>query len=389
MIQPAEHIKSISEYYFSVKLAEVARMNAEGKDVISLGVGAPDRMPSEETIRILCEAAQRPDTHAYQPYTGIPELRRAFTQWYGRIYQVELAESEVLPLIGSKEGVLHISMAFLNFGDGVLVPDPGYPTYSSVSNLLRANVIPYDLVEDNHWEPDFEALEKMDLSNVKLMWVNYPNMPTGANASAELFEKLVDFGKRHQIVICHDNPYSFILNDHPMSILSVPGAKDICIELNSLSKSHNMSGWRMGMLASNPEFVKWVLRAKSNIDSGQFKPMQLATIAALSNTDEWHANMNKIYAERRVWAEKILDLLQCSYDKRQVGLFMWGRLKEDAPDSKTFVDDILYNARVFITPGAIFGNNGDRFIRISLGSAVEKLEEAHERMKKWKSDLLI
>ncbi|RNC64220.1 pyridoxal phosphate-dependent aminotransferase [Proteiniphilum sp. X52] len=381
MIEPAEHIKSISEYYFSVKLAEVARLNAEGKDVINLGVGAPDRMPSEETIRTLCEAAQRPDTHAYQPYTGIPELRRAFAQWYERIYRVELAEDEVLPLIGSKEGVLHISMAFLNFGDSVLVPDPGYPTYSSVSNLLRANVIPYDLLEDNNWEPDFEALEKMDLSNVKLMWVNYPNMPTGANASVGLFERLVDFGKRHNIIICHDNPYSFILNDNPMSILSVSGAKSICIELNSLSKSHNMSGWRMGMLASNPQFVKWVLKAKSNIDSGQFKPMQLAAIAALSNPDEWHAEMNKIYAARRLWAEKIMDRFQCSYDKRQVGLFVWGKLPGDAPDSKTFVDDLLYNARVFITPGAIFGNNGDRFVRISLGSSAEKLEEAYQRIR--------
>lgn len=384
MIEPAEHIKSISEYYFSVKLAEVARMNAEGKDVVSLGVGAPDRMPSEGTIHALCEAAQRPDTHAYQPYTGIPELRRAFAEWYERIYQVELAEDEVLPLIGSKEGVLHISMTFLNIGDGVLVPNPGYPTYSSVSNLLRANVVSYDLLEDKNWEPDFEALEKMDLSNVKLMWVNYPNMPTGANASVGLFEKLVDFGKRHDIIICHDNPYSFILNDRPMSILSVPGAKDICIELNSLSKSHNMSGWRMGMLASNPQFVKWVLKAKSNIDSGQFKPMQLATVAALSNSDKWHANMNKIYAERRVWAEKIMDVLQCSYDKRQVGLFVWGKLPDEVPDSKTFVDDVLYNARVFITPGAIFGDNGDRFIRISLGSSVEKLAEAYDRVEEWK-----
>ena len=380
-IEPAEQIKSISEYYFSVKLAEIARMNAEGKDVISLGVGAPDRMPSEETIRTLCETAQRPDTHAYQPYTGIPELRRAFAQWYGRVYGVEVAEDEVLPLIGSKEGILHISITFLNAGDCVLVPDPGYPTYRSVSGLLRANVIPYNLMESNNWEPDFEALEKLDLSNVKLMWVNYPNMPTGANASVRLFEKLVDFGKRHGIIICHDNPYSFILNDRPMSILSVPGAKDICIELNSLSKSHNMSGWRMGVLASNPQFVKWVLKAKSNIDSGQFKPIQLATIAALSNPDEWHAAMNKIYAERRVWAEKIMDLLQCSHDKQQVGLFVWGKLRQDTPDSKTFVDDVLYNARVFITPGAIFGNNGNRFIRISLGSSVEKLEEAYRRIE--------
>ena len=325
-IEPAERIKKISEYYFSVKLAEVAKMNAEGKNIISLGVGAPDRMPSQETIDTLCITAQRADTHAYQPYTGIPELRKAYADWYGRIYGVELSNDEVLPLIGSKEGILHISMAFLNKGDSVLVPNPGYPTYSSVSNLLEADIITYDLMENNGWQPDFEALEKMDLSNVKLMWVNYPNMPTGANATMQLFEKLVAFGKKHNIVICHDNPYSFILNDTPLSILSVEGAKDICIELNSLSKSHNMSGWRMGMLASNPQFVKWVLKAKSNIDSGQFKPMQLATIAALQNTPEWHGEMNRIYAERRVWAEKIMDLLGCQYDKSQVGLFVWGKM---------------------------------------------------------------
>ncbi len=283
-------------------------MNSEGKNVISLAVGAPDRMPSQKTISKLCEAACRPDVHAYQPYTGIPELRKAYADWYGRIYGVELFTDEVLPLIGSKEGVLHISMTFLNYGDGgVLVPNPGYPTYTSVSNLLRANVIQYDLMEDDNWQPNFEALEKMDLSQVKLMWVNYPNMPTGANASAGLFEKLVAFGKRHSIIICHDNPYSFILNDKPMSILSVPGAKDICIELNSLSKSHNMSGWRMGVLASNPpQFVRWVLKEKSNIDSGQFKPMQLAAVEALSNPLEWHAEMNSItqaaaYGPKRYW----------------------------------------------------------------------------------------
>jgi LL-diaminopimelate aminotransferase len=325
-IEPAEHIKSISEYYFSVKLAEVARMNAEGKNVISLAVGAPDRMPSQLTIETLCLSAQRPDVHAYQPYTGIPELRKAYAGWYKRFFNVDLSVDEVLPLIGSKEGILHISMTFLNVGDGVLVPNPGYPTYRSVSNLLRAKVIEYDLLEDDGWYPDFDALEKMDLSGVKLMWVNYPNMPTGAKGSTELFEKLVAFGKKHEIIICHDNPYSFILNDKPMSILSVPGAKDICIELNSLSKSHNMSGWRMGMLSSNAQFVKWVLKAKSNIDSGQFKPMQLATVAALSNSDEWHTDMNRIYAERRVWAEKIMDLLNCRYDKSQVGLFVWGKL---------------------------------------------------------------
>ncbi len=382
-IEPAEHIKTISEYYFSVKLAEVAQMNAEGKDVISLAVGAPDKMPSEETIETLCETAKRSDVHAYQPYTGIPELKKAYGEWYKRFYNVDLTFSEILPLIGSKEGILHISMAFLNIGDGVLIPNPGYPTYRSVSNLLRAKVIEYDLVEGNNWYPDFDALDNMDLSGVKLMWVNYPNMPTGANASYELFERLVAFGKKHDIVICHDNPYSFILNDNPMSIMSVPGAKDISIELNSLSKSHNMSGWRMGVLVSNPQFVKWVLKAKSNIDSGQFKPMQLATVAALNNTDQWHAEMNRIYSERRVWAEKIMDLLNCSYDKSQIGLFVWGKLPEGAKGSEELINELLYEAKVFITPGFIFGSNGEGFVRISLGSSAEKLQEAYNRIKKY------
>lgn len=379
-IEPAGHIKRISEYYFSVKLAEVAKMNAEGKNIISLGVGAPDKMPSQETIETLCDTACRPDVHAYQPYSGIPELRKAYAGWYKKFYNVDLSTDEVLPLIGSKEGILHVSMTFLNFGDSVLVPNPGYPTYRSVSELLRANVIEYDLLEKNEWLPDFDALEKLDLTRVKLMWVNYPNMPTGKNASLALFEKLVAFGKKHGIVICHDNPYSFILNDRPMSILSVQGAKDICIELNSLSKSHNMSGWRMGLLASNPEFVRWVLKAKSNIDSGQFKPVQLATVAALQNTWEWHDGMNRIYAERRLWAEKIMDLLNCKYDKSQVGLFVWGKLPESVVSSKDFIDDILYNARVFITPGVIFGSNGEGYIRISLGASVEKMEEAYNRI---------
>ncbi len=383
-IEPAEHIKSISEYYFSAKLAEIARMNAEGKDIISLGVGAPDRMPSQETLDTLCETACRSDVHAYQPYNGIPELRKAYADWYDRMYDVALSSDEVLPLIGSKEGILHISMTFLNFGDSVLVPNPGYPTYKSVSELLRANVVEYDLMEEKGWLPDFDALEQTDLSRVKLMWVNYPNMPTGANASQELFEKLVAFGKKHGIVICHDNPYSFILNDNPISILSVEGAKEICIELNSLSKSHNMSGWRMGMLASNPQFVKWVLKAKSNIDSGQFKPMQLATVAALQNSAEWHAEMNRVYAERRVWAEKIMTLLGCRYDKNQVGLFVWGKMPKGKASSKEFIDDILHNARVFITPGTIFGSNGEGYVRISLGSAVGKMQEAFERIKKSK-----
>ena len=382
-IEPAEHIKSIKEYYFSVKLAEVARMNAEGEDIISLAVGAPDRMPSDDTIDTLRELVLKTDVHAYQPYSGIPELRRAYGKWYKRFYSVDFGIDEVLPLIGSKEGILHTSMTFLNVGDGVLVPNPGYPTYRSVSNLLRANVIEYDLVEGNGWYPDFDALERLDLSGVKLMWVNYPNMPTGANSSYDLFEKLVEFGKKHEIVICHDNPYSFILNDKPISIMSVSGAKNICIELNSLSKSHNMSGWRMGVLVSNPQFVKWILKTKSNIDSGQFRPMQLAAVKALDNSDEWHAEMNSIYSERRVWAEKIMDLLNCKFDKSQTGLFVWGKLPEGAKGSDEFINDILYNAKVFITPGFIFGTNGEGFVRISLGSSTEKLQEAYKRIEKY------
>ncbi len=380
-IEPAEHIKSIPEYYFSVKLAEVARMNAEGKEVISLAVGAPDHMPSRKTIDTLCTTAKRADVHAYQPYNGIYELREACANWYKRIYNVELTNDEILPLIGSKEGILHVSMAFLNYGDGVLVPNPGYPPYTSVSKLMRADVIKYDLLEDREWWPDFDELDNRDLSKVKLMWVNYPNMPTGAKASEELFRKLVAFGKKHGIIICHDNPYSLILNDNPMSILSVPGAKEICIELNSLSKSHNMSGWRMGMLSSNIRFVSWVLKSKSNIDSGQFKPMQLATVAALSNPDEWHDVMNSIYRERRAWAEKIMELLGCTYDKRQVGMFVWGKLDASAPNSESFTDDLLYHAHVFITPGSVFGSNGERFIRISLCASVDKIKEAYRRIE--------
>lgn len=379
-IEPAEHIKNISEYYFSVKLAEVARLNAQGKNIINLGVGSPDQPPSEETVQELCTSAARADTHGYQSYTGIPELRRAFALWYKRNYDVDLTEAEILPLIGSKEGILHISMTFLNEGDAVLVPDPGYPTYSSLSSLLRAKIITYDLLESKQWQPDFDALEKTDLSRVKLMWVNYPNMPTGANASKTLFEKLVAFGKKHRIVICHDNPYSFILNPNPMSILSVDGAKDICIELNSLSKSHNMAGWRMGMLAANAQVVKWILKEKSNIDSGQFKPMQMAAVKALSNSREWHDNMNAEYAKRRLWGEKITDALRCRYDKNQVGLFIWAKLPECTPDSRAFIDNILHRAHVFITPGVIFGNNGEQYIRISLGSPVEKLQEAYNRI---------
>lgn len=380
-VQPADRLNLVSEYYFSDKLKEIARMNAAGKNVISLGVGSPDLSPSETTIGVLREESEKANAHGYQPYTGIPELRNGFAEWYEKWYGVRLnPNTEIQPLIGSKEGILHVSLAFLNPGDSVLIPNPGYPTYSSLSKLLGAKIRYYDLSEDNNWYPDFEALERMDLSSVKLMWVNYPNMPTGAPATMELFEKLVTFGKKHRIVICHDNPYSFILNDKPLSILSVEGAKEICIELNSMSKSHNMPGWRIGMLASNPQFISWILKVKSNIDSGMFKPMQLAAVEALKNDKCWHAEMNKVYRSRRKIAGKIMDALNCTYDKNQVGLFLWGKIPATYIDSKELSDTLLYEANVFITPGFIFGSNGERFIRISLCCNEVMLEEALQRI---------
>ena len=386
-IVPAERLNSVSEYYFSTKLKEVADMNARGLDVISLGIGSPDLPPSAETIQALAESAAQPTVHGYQPYVGIPELRSAFAGFYKRWFNVELSPAnEIQPLIGSKEGILHISMAFLNQGDGVLVPNPGYPTYSSVSNLLQANVITYDLLEDSNWQPDFDALEKMDLSKVKLMWVNYPNMPTGTPATMDLFEKLVAFGKKHSIVICNDNPYSFILNKKHLSILQVDGAKDICIELNSMSKSHNMPGWRMGLLASNAQFVQWILKVKSNIDSGQFKPMQIAAVAALNNTDEWHTKMNiQLYAERRSLAEEIMHTLGCSFRPEQVGMFLWGKIPDSYKGSEELADKVLYEANVFITPGFIFGDKGARYVRISLCANEDMLRRALERIKTLKN----
>ena len=382
-IQPADRLKNISEYYFSIKLKEVADMNAKGMNVISLGVGSPDLPPSKETIEALCESAAKPDVHGYQPYVGIPELRNAFAEWYKKWFNVDLnPANEIQPLIGSKEGILHISLAFLNQGDGVLVPNPGYPTYSSVSNLVQAKVIPYDLDENNNWQPDFDALEQIDLTNVKLMWVNYPNMPTGASATPELFEKLVAFGRKHSIVICNDNPYSFILNENRLSILQAEGAKDICIELNSMSKSHNMPGWRMGVLASNAEFIQWVLKVKSNIDSGQFKPMQVAAVAALNNTGEWHHEMNiNVYKNRRHLAEEILKTLGCTFDASQVGMFLWGKIPSGYKDSAELADKVLYEAKVFMTPGFVFGDKGIRYIRLSLCCPEPTLQEALNRVK--------
>ena len=381
-ITPANRVGSVQEYYFSKKLKEVAEMNAAGKNVINFGVGSPDLPPSEQTIETLCEHARKANEHGYQPYVGIPELRKGFADWYKTWYNVDLdPKTEIQPLIGSKEGILHISLAFLNPGDGVLVPNPGYPTYSSVSKLVEARLIPYELKEELGWQPDFEELEKMDLSNVKLMWTNYPNMPTGANASVELYEKLVAFGRKHGIIICNDNPYSFILNEHPLSILSIPGAKEICIEMNSMSKAHNMPGWRMAMLASNAQFVQWILKVKSNIDSGQFKPMQYAAVEALSAKKEWYDNMNRVYRSRRNLAGQIMRTLGCEYDENQVGMFLWGRIPDSAESGEAIANKVLYEANVFLTPGFIFGSRGERYIRISLCCKNETLEEALKRIE--------
>ena len=382
-ITPANRVGSVQEYYFSRKLKEVAEMNAAGKNVINLGVGSPDLPPSARTIETLSEHARQPNEHGYQPYVGIPELRKGFADWYKKWYDVDLdPKTEIQPLIGSKEGILHISLAFLNPGEGVLVPNPGYPTYSSVSKLVEANLISYELKEELGWQPDFDELEKMDLSNVKLMWTNYPNMPTGANASMELYEMLVAIGKKHGIIICNDNPYSFILNEYPSSILSVPGAKDICIEMNSMSKAHNMPGWRMAMLASNAQFVQWVLRVKSNIDSGQFKPMQYAAVEALSAKKEWYDNMIRVYRSRRDLAGQIMRSLGCEYDENHVGMFLWGRIPDSAESGEAIANKVLYEANVFLTPGFIFGSQGERYIRISLCCKNETLEEALKRVKK-------
>lgn len=382
-VEPSRRVMQIKEYYFSKKLREVAMLNKQGLDIISLGIGGPDLPPHKKVIDTLCAVAKKNDTHGYQPYVGLPELRKAYSDWYYRWYGVQLdSEYEIQPLIGSKEGILHTTLAFVNPGDGVLVPNPGYPTYTSVSKLAEAKIYTYNLTEENGWYPNFDELENLPLDEIKLMWVNYPNMPTGAPASVELFEQLVDFGKKHNIVIVNDNPYSFILNDKPISILSVEGAKNIAIEMNSLSKSHNMAGWRMGMLASNRQFIEWILKVKSNIDSGQFKPSMEAAVEALGCDKEWYEILNKVYAERRKIAERIMEALGCEFDTSQKGLFLWGKIPQTAESSEKFADKILYEARVFLTPGFIFGSNGERYIRISLCAKEDKMEEALSRIKK-------
>jgi LL-diaminopimelate aminotransferase len=373
-IAPAERLASVSEYYFSKKLKEVAQMNAEGKDVISLGIGSPDMPPSKVTIETLCNNAHDPNGHGYQPYVGIPELRKGFAAWYQRWYGVELnPNTEIQPLIGSKEGILHVTLAFVNPGEQVLVPNPGYPTYTSLSKILGAEVINYDLKEEDGWMPDFAEIERGGLDGVKIMIVNFPHMPTGAAPREGLFRDLVAFARKHNILLLHDNPYSFIRNEHPESLLATDGAKEVALELNSLSKSHSMAGWRIGMLAGAPERIDEVIRFKSNMDSGMFYPMQAAAAEAL--------DLDEVYREREVKGFELLDLIGCSYAKPQSGLFVWGRLPEGAGDCFEFSDKLLYGCGVFITPGGIFGSEGNNYIRISLCSPVEVLERAKQRIR--------
>ena len=382
-ILPADRLSSVSEYYFSRKLKEVAKLNNEGKDIISLAIGSPDMPPSKATIEKLQEVAQMDNAHGYQPTIGIPELRNAMAGFYKRWYDVTLdADSEIQPLIGAKQGILHITLAFVNPGEKVLVPNPGYPTYTSLSKILGAEVVYYNLVENNGWQPDFEALEHMDLSNVKLMWTNYPNMPTGADAQIGTYQRLVEFAKKHSIVVVNDNPYSMILTNKHLSILQIEGAKECCIELNSMSKSHNMPGWRIGMCASNRTFIKWRQKIKSNIDSGTFRGLQLAAAEAYNNSNEWHYNANvDTYRKRRLIAEQIMDTLNCKYDPKQVGMFLWGRIPDSYSDVEELTERILKEARVFITPGFIFGSNGQRYIRISLCAKDDKMAEAAKRIE--------
>lgn len=391
VIKPAERLTLVQEYYFSRKLKEVAQMNSQGLDIISLAIGSPDMPPSQQTIDTLCHEAQNPDGHGYQPTIGIPELRQAMSRFYKRFYHVDLdPTSEIQPLIGSKEGILHTTLAFVNPGEAVLVPNPGYPTYTSLSKLLGAEIINYNLREDNGWQPDFDQLEAImqqaqsEGKHIRLLWVNYPNMPTGGRAMRSTYERLVDFGLRHGIVIINDNPYSFILNqDEKLSILQIPRAKECSIEFNSMSKSHNMPGWRVGMLASNKDIVQWILKVKSNIDSGTFRALQLAAAQAYDNSDEWHTQYNiSNYRRRRQYAEQIMDHLRCTYDKSQTGMFLWGRIPDTYTDCEQLTEQVLHQARVFITPGFIFGSVGRRYIRISLCAKDEKMQEAVERIRK-------
>jgi LL-diaminopimelate aminotransferase len=379
-VRAADRTNSVQEYYFSTKLKQIDEMRSSGAEIINLGIGSPDMAPSENTINRLIEEIKKSNVHGYQSYTGIPVLRKAFSEWYLKYFNVVLdPQNEILPLIGSKEGIMHISMAFINPKDEVLLPDPGYPAYSSVTNLVGGIVRTYDLLEKDSWLPNFNILEDSDLSKVKMMWVNYPHMPTGTRGSKILFERLVSFAHKHNILICNDNPYSFILNEDHQSILSVDGAMDAALELNSLSKSHNMAGWRLGMVAGHREYIKNILNVKSNMDSGMLLPIQLAAAEALYNPSSWYEEINSVYRERRKIAGEIMEVLGCVFDPHQTGLFLWGRIPENSASCTSLTDDLLNKVHLFITPGIIFGRNGERYVRISLCANENTLFSAKER----------
>ena len=380
MITTAKRLETVEEYYFSSKLREVRQLQSEGKSIINMGIGSPDLSPSKAVIEAVAAAIQDENGHGYQSYQGLPELRKGMADFYQNQFGVVLnPNNEILPLMGSKEGIMHISLAFLNEGDHVLIPNPGYPTYTSVTNLVGAVPVYYDLKEANAWEPDFEALEKLDLSKVKIMWLGYPHMPTGARGSLSLFEKLVAFAKKHNILLVNDNPYSFVLNDNPMSLLQIEGAKDVALELNSLSKTFNMAGWRVGMVLGNPEIIDAVLKVKSNMDSGMYYGIQKGAIAALNCDKSWFEDQNKIYRRRRELTEKLAEKLGCKVYKEGVGLFVWAKLPEGIESAEKFIDEILYEKHIFITPGTIFGSNGKGYIRFSLCVKEEKVQEAIDR----------
>lgn len=382
IIPSANRLQQVEEYYFSRKLQEVRRLISEGRDIINLGIGNPDMMPSAETVDMLNHAASSEGNHGYQPYRGIPELRQAMADWYQRTYQIKLdADSQILPLMGSKEGIFHISMAFLNRGDRILSPNPGYLAYPAVARIVGAEPLFYDLTDESNWLPDLDALARHDLSNVKLMWVNYPHMPTGAIADTSAFQKLVDFARQHQILLCHDNPYSLILNGDPRSIFNAGEVFDCCIELNSLSKSHNMAGWRIGMAIGRSDYLDAILKVKSNLDSGMFLAMQKAAVSALGNSADWHHAQNQVYTKRKKLIFELLDQLGCSYKKESAGMFVWAKAPEKITDIEAFLDDILYSEGIFFAPGKIFGSNGEGYIRASLCAPESRIKMAIERVK--------
>ncbi|MDF1559179.1 MAG: aminotransferase class I/II-fold pyridoxal phosphate-dependent enzyme [Bacteroidales bacterium] len=386
LIQPAMRLKHVEEYYFSTKLAEIARMRQLGIEVINLGIGSPDMPPAAKVIEELGRSASDSRNHGYQGYRGIPALRNAFASWYMQYFNVKLEPgTEILPLIGSKEGIMHISMAFLDPGDEVLVPDPGYPAYGAAAKLAGGTIRSYDLTEDNGWTPDIKAIEASGVERVKMMWINYPHMPSGARATPEIFERLVSFARRHSILLCQDNPYSFILNKDYLSIFSVPGARDVSLELNSLSKSHNMAGWRIGMVAGNGSYINEILKFKSNMDSGMFLPLQAAAVEALAAPEVWYDDLNEIYRRRRIIAAEIMKTLSCTFDQVQAGLFLWGKIPSQCPDAVEMTEKLLHENHLFITPGSVFGENGKRYIRISLCATEELLTAALERIRSKKN----